>query len=64
MDRVVGICNELAERQADYIVGVDKDQLSDPMLIKLGEEDDFSHENLLKNCTDLGMDCSTFLFFH
>lgn len=64
VERVVGICNELAEEQADYIGGVDRKQLPDSLLIKLGKKKDFSHENLLKNCVELGLDCSTFVFFH
>ncbi|GAB0145593.1 hypothetical protein EsHS_00006020 [Epichloe bromicola] len=47
-DRVVDICNELGKLQAKHIGGLDGNQLLDPLLIKRGEEEDFSHENLLR----------------
>ncbi|KAJ0161698.1 hypothetical protein CTA2_5793 [Colletotrichum tanaceti] len=64
VDRVVNICNELGTLQAKYIGGIDGNQLLDPLLIKRGAEKNFSHENLIKGCTGLGMDCSTCVFYH
>lgn len=64
VDRVVDICDELGKLQAKHIGGLDGNQLLDPLLIKRGKEEDFSHENLLKSCAELGMDCSAFIFSH
>ncbi|MCJ1395219.1 hypothetical protein MMC18_008102 [Xylographa bjoerkii] len=62
--RVVDICKEMAVWQADSISGVDGQYLSDRFLTRFGLPEDCSPRNLLDNCKDLGMDCSTFLFYH
>ncbi|KAK2051048.1 hypothetical protein LY76DRAFT_529292 [Colletotrichum caudatum] len=64
VDRVVGVCKELGKLQADRISGIDRNELLDPLLIKRDAEKDFSHENLVKSCMELDMDCSTFIFSH
>jgi len=64
VSRVANICKELAVWQADGISGVDGQHLSDRFLTRLGLPKDCSPRNLLNNCKDLGMDCSTFVFYH
>ena len=64
VSRVVKICKELAVWQADCISGVDGQHLSDEFLTRKGLPKDFSPRNLLINCKDLGMDCSSFIFYH
>ncbi|MCJ1407396.1 hypothetical protein MMC19_001467 [Ptychographa xylographoides] len=62
--RVANICKELAVWEADSISGVDGQYLSDGFLTRLRLPEDCSSLNLLKNCKDLEMDCSIFLFYH
>jgi hypothetical protein len=64
VSRVTDICKELARWQADSISGVDGQHLSDRFLTRSGLPKDYSPQNLLDNCKDLGMDCSTFVFYH
>ncbi|KDN72115.1 hypothetical protein CSUB01_11734 [Colletotrichum sublineola] len=64
VERVVSVCKELGKLQADRISGLDGNQLLDPLLVKRDAEKDFSHENLVKGCMELHMDCSTFIFSH
>ncbi|CVL09387.1 uncharacterized protein FMAN_15540 [Fusarium mangiferae] len=62
--RVVDICQELAMWHADNICGVDGEHLSDHFLTGYGLLKDCSPANLLRNCKELGMDCSKFHFYH
>lgn len=62
--QVVSICKELAAWQADSISGVDGEHLSDLFLTPLGTQKNCSPGNFLRNCLELGMDCSTFMFYH
>ncbi len=64
VSRVANICKELAVWQADSISGVDGQHLSDRFLTRLRLPKDCSPRNLLNNCKVLGMDCSTFIFYH
>lgn len=64
VSRVANICKELAVWQADRISVVDGQYLLDGFLIRKGLHKDFSPQNLLINCKDLGMDCSAFIFYH
>lgn len=64
VSRVADISKELAVWQADSISGVDGRYLSDYFLTRLGLPNDCSTRNLLNNCKDLGMDCSTCYFYH
>ncbi|KAI1496124.1 kinase-like domain-containing protein [Biscogniauxia marginata] len=64
VSRVANICKELAIWQADGISGVDGQHLSDHFLTRLGLPNDCSPRNLLNNCEELGMDCSTCCFYH
>ncbi|KAI8956825.1 hypothetical protein F5Y11DRAFT_129695 [Daldinia sp. FL1419] len=64
VDRVVGICKELETWVADYIGGVDGHHLADNYLIKRGAPLDYTNKNLVSNCTNIGMDCSVFHFYH
>ncbi|KLU86686.1 hypothetical protein MAPG_05698 [Magnaporthiopsis poae ATCC 64411] len=62
--RVVSIIKELAAWQSDEISGADGEYMSDLFLTPLGTEKDCSPQNLLRNCTELGMNVSKFLFYH
>ncbi|CAG8982697.1 hypothetical protein HYALB_00000978 [Hymenoscyphus albidus] len=64
VSQVANICKELAAWQAESICGVDGQHLSDHFLTRLGFPDDCSPQNLLKNCKELGLDCSKFYFYH
>ncbi|KAK1976741.1 kinase-like domain-containing protein [Colletotrichum cereale] len=66
VDRVVDICVELGEHQASRISGLDGKHLFEPLLIRGDKEEEYSHENLMKSFTEIGMDysTSTFVFFH
>ncbi|KAH7333444.1 hypothetical protein BKA65DRAFT_460222 [Rhexocercosporidium sp. MPI-PUGE-AT-0058] len=64
VSRVGNICKQGAVWQADNISGVDGQYLSDRFLTRFGLPKDCSPRNLLNNCKDLGMDCSTFIFYH
>ncbi|KAF7871875.1 hypothetical protein EAF04_003982 [Stromatinia cepivora] len=64
VSRVAGICKELAVWQGDGISGVDGQHLSDRFLTRLQLPNDCSPENLLNNCKEVEMDCSTFVFYH
>lgn len=64
VSRIADICKELAVWQADSISGVDGQHLSDQYLTRSGLPNDTRPQNLLNNCKELGMDCSTFVFYH
>jgi aminoglycoside phosphotransferase len=69
VSRVTNVCKELAQWQADdsIISGVDGQYLSDRYLTPragLPTKKDFSPGTLLNNCKDVGMDCSTLVFYH
>jgi serine/threonine protein kinase len=61
--RVVDICQELAIWRADNVCGVDGKHLSDLYLTRR-LSNDCSPTTLLRNCKELEMDCSEFLFYH
>lgn len=63
VDRVAAICQSLTAWKGDRISGVDGGQLSDFYMTK-NELNDCSTQNLLRNCQELGMDCSSFVFYH
>lgn len=63
VSQVASSCKELAAWQGDSISGVDGRYLSDEFLTQIGLLD-FSPQKLLSNCQALGMDCSTFFFYH
>ncbi|AEO64257.1 uncharacterized protein THITE_2110209 [Thermothielavioides terrestris NRRL 8126] len=62
--RIADICAELAAWTGDGVHGVDGRNLSDLYLTPLRGVEDMSPGNLLKNCVEIGMDCSTFVFYH
>ena len=66
VSRIAEICQEMAMWRAHHISGVDGQYLSDQFLshTRLGSPIDCSPQNLLSNCKDLGMDCSTLTFYH
>ena len=64
VSQVTNSCKELAAWQADSISGIDGRYLSDRFLTRFGLSEDCSPQTLLNNCKDLGMDCSTFVFYH
>lgn len=61
--RVAAICQSLTAWGGDRISGVDGRQLSDFYMAK-SETNDCSTQDLLRNCQELGMDCSSFVFYH
>ncbi|KAJ0166050.1 hypothetical protein CTA2_8944 [Colletotrichum tanaceti] len=63
VSQMVSVCKELASWKGDAICGVDGLHLSEERLAS-GKEPDMSPEALLKNCKELGMDCSSFSFYH
>lgn len=64
VSRVAGICRDLAAWKGGNVSGVDGRNLSDLYLTPLHGVEDMSPQNLLGNCAQLGMDCSSFLFYH
>lgn len=58
------IYKKLVAWQANYISDVDGQYLSDRFFTQKNEHKDFSPQNLLINCKDLGIDYSTFIFYH
>lgn len=64
VSRIAEICQELAVWRAHHISGIDGQYLSDHYLTRFGLPKDCSPQNLLSNCKDLGMDCSSFTFYH
>jgi hypothetical protein len=64
VSRITTICKELAEWQADSMSGVDGRDLSEFFLSEDGPPPDFSPQTMQKNSKRLGMDCSTFVFYH
>ncbi|KAK7398313.1 hypothetical protein QQX98_012314 [Neonectria punicea] len=62
--RIANICEQLAAWKGDSISGVDAHQLSDLFFTKLGGEKNCDPQNILNNCKELGMDCSSFVFYH
>ncbi|KAG9230586.1 hypothetical protein BJ875DRAFT_507203 [Amylocarpus encephaloides] len=50
--------------RGERICGVDGQNLSDHFLTRLGLSNDCSPQNLLKNCRELGLECSKFYFYH
>ncbi|KAI0202323.1 hypothetical protein F4808DRAFT_468463 [Astrocystis sublimbata] len=63
ISRIAKICMELASWEGDSISGVDGKQLADRYFIK-SREMNFDPDNLLKNCKEVGMNCSSFHFYH
>lgn len=64
--KVADVCNRLAAWKVCIIGGVDGHQLFERYLIKGNNQraDALSPEQLLKNCTEMSMDVSTFVFYH
>jgi aminoglycoside phosphotransferase len=62
--RVASICQDLAAWKGQSMTGVDGQHLSDLFFNKLGVEKNCDPQNLLRNCRQLGMDCSSFVFYH
>ncbi|KJZ79247.1 hypothetical protein HIM_01398 [Hirsutella minnesotensis 3608] len=62
--RTANICEQLAAWKGDSISGVDGHQLSDLFFTKLEQENNCDPQNILSNCQELGMDCSSFVFYH
>lgn len=62
--RVASICKQLSVREETFIGGLDGKNIPEFYLTQNDANPDFSRENLLRNCKILGMDCSTFVFYH
>lgn len=63
VDRIATICEQLAVLKGDSITGVDGHHISDLWLSGFGEND-CDPQHLVNNCKDVGMDCSSFVFYH
>lgn len=62
---VTTICKDLAGWQAPTISGVDGKELHDYWFARFDQEHpDFSCKTLQDRAVQLGMDCSTFVFYH
>lgn len=61
---VVEICQEMAQWKGESFGGVDGGDIPERHLIKSGANENFSSKNLLAGCSELGMDCSKFVFAH
>ncbi|TRX91279.1 hypothetical protein FHL15_007884 [Xylaria flabelliformis] len=64
VSRIAKICMELATWEGELIGGVDGKQLTDLYLLKSSAKIDFNPDQLLKNCEEIGMDCSSLVFYH
>ncbi|KAI9052601.1 hypothetical protein LZ554_003944 [Drepanopeziza brunnea f. sp. 'monogermtubi'] len=64
VDRVATICKELALWQGGGVHGVDERHLCDHYLAPPGSSIDCSPQSILKHCEDLGLECSSFYFYH
>ncbi|OKO98237.1 hypothetical protein PENSUB_9335 [Penicillium subrubescens] len=72
--KIAHVCECLVAWKGDSIAGVDGNQLLEPYLIKPSNSDSnddkrafadvLSPKQLLKNCTEMSMDVSTFVFYH
>lgn len=64
VSRIANICMSLTTWTGKSISGVDGNQLTEQYLIKPRAEMDFDPSHLLKSCDEMGMDCSSFVFYH
>ncbi|KAH8697398.1 hypothetical protein BGW36DRAFT_427364 [Talaromyces proteolyticus] len=64
VSRIANICKSLTTWTGESISGVDGNQLTEEYLIKPRAEMDFDPSHLLKSCDEIGMDCSSFVFYH
>ncbi|KAB8207998.1 hypothetical protein BDV34DRAFT_57080 [Aspergillus parasiticus] len=64
--KVADVCKHLAAWKGDIIGGVDRHQLLERYLVKGNSKmaDALSPQQLLKDCTEMSMDVSTFVFYH
>lgn len=66
---MVSVCESLQLLESDKLSGVDGKNMPESYLIADEEGEDFSPENLQRGnlqrgCELIGMDCSTFVFYH
>lgn len=66
ISKVVNVCNHLTAWKGNIIGGVDRHHLFKRYLVKGNSRiaDALSLQQLLKNCTKMSMDVSTFVFYH
>ncbi|KAI1120328.1 hypothetical protein F5Y10DRAFT_289997 [Nemania abortiva] len=62
--QVVDVCKELAQMKNDKICGVDGRELPESWLKVPRALEGYSHEELLLDCKELGMDCREFVLHH
>ncbi|KAE8312611.1 hypothetical protein BDV41DRAFT_300044 [Aspergillus transmontanensis] len=64
--KVADVCKHLAAWKGDIIGGVDGHQLLERYLVKGNSKmaDALSPQQLLKDCTEMSIDVSTFVFYH
>ena len=63
-DAIANICKDLADLKGDRIGGVDGKNMAEYYLIRRGAAEDFSSANLQAECEAIGVDCSSFVFYH
>ncbi|CAG7995592.1 unnamed protein product [Penicillium salamii] len=64
MNAIVDVCKFLEKREYNMLCGVDGKNVFETHLVKYGAKEDYSPGNLQQACESMGMDCSTFVFYH
>jgi hypothetical protein len=63
VNTVVEVCKKMAEWKGHMLGGVDGKNLTEWYILESGPKD-FSPAKLQATCEALGMDCSSFVFYH
>ncbi|KAH8760747.1 hypothetical protein BGZ57DRAFT_582925 [Hyaloscypha finlandica] len=64
VNAVVNVCKEMAEWKGHRLGGVDGQNIPEYYLVTPPGGNDFSSVNLEAGCKAMGMDCSSFVFYH
>ncbi|KAF2962861.1 hypothetical protein GQX73_g10711 [Xylaria multiplex] len=64
VNRIVDVCKELSVWRSRAITGIDGAHFSERWLDPCRDQYDFRPEALQRNCSELGMKCSTFMLYH
>lgn len=64
VDAVVNICKEMSEWKGDRLCGVDSQHIPECFLVTGDDNDDDDYSTLQAGCEAIGMDCSSFCFYH
>jgi len=63
VDRIATICEQVAAWKGNSVNGVNGNHLSDLFFTKCGAKKNCNPQNIVNNCEELGMDCSSFVFY-